>query len=167
MIVRFDHPSTTNKPFVFLRSKTTMTTTIIMRQGRTIQLLLLLLVQTSSSAWSISSSSSRINVSSHQQRLFRLMASSSSSSTAVPPASSSSGVTLDGVAIRQDIAAVNNILVVRVKETLMATGGGILLPDQSKERPTEGLVLVAGPGKLHPHTGIRINNPISAGMSVL
>lgn len=78
-----------------------------------------------------------------------------------------SGITLDGVDIRQDITAVNNILVVRVKETLMATGGGILLPDQSKERPTEGLVLAAGPGKLHPHTGTRIENPITAGMSVL
>lgn len=49
----------------------------------------------------------------------------------------------------------------------MATGGGILLPDQSKERPTEGEVITAGPGKLHPHTGIRIHNPVSAGMSVL
>jgi chaperonin GroES len=75
--------------------------------------------------------------------------------------------TLDGIEIRQDIAALNNILVVRVKETLMATGGGILLPDQAQERPTEGLVLAAGPGKLHPHTGVRIDNPITAGMSVL
>lgn len=85
------------------------------------------------------------------------------SSTTTAP----SGITLDGVDIRQDITAVNNILVVRVKETLTATGGGILLPDQARERPTEGLVLAAGPGKLHPHTGIRIDNPVTAGMSVL
>lgn len=28
-------------------------------------------------------------------------------------------------------------------------------------------MVAAGPGKLHPHTGIRIKNPVSAGMSVL
>ena len=38
---------------------------------------------------------------------------------------------------------------------------------QSKERPTEGEVVAAGPGKLHPHTGVRIHNPVSEGMSVL
>lgn len=38
---------------------------------------------------------------------------------------------------------------------------------QAKERPSEGQVLAAGPGKLHPHTGIRITNPIKAGDSVL
>jgi len=35
------------------------------------------------------------------------------------------------------------------------------------ERPTEGEVITAGPGKLHPHTGVRIHNPVSTGMSVL
>ena len=38
---------------------------------------------------------------------------------------------------------------------------------QSKERPTEGTVLAAGPGKLHPHTGVRIHNPVQDGDSVL
>jgi chaperonin GroES len=38
---------------------------------------------------------------------------------------------------------------------------------QSKERPTEGVVISAGPGKLHPHTGVRIHNPVRVGMSVL
>jgi chaperonin GroES len=38
---------------------------------------------------------------------------------------------------------------------------------KSKERPTEGEVIAAGPGKLHPHTGVRIHNPVSKGMSVL
>ena len=75
--------------------------------------------------------------------------------------------TLDGFPIRQEISAVSNILVVKVKETLTATSGGILLPDQSQERPTEGLVVAAGPGKVHPMTGVRITNPIEAGMSVL
>jgi chaperonin GroES len=60
-----------------------------------------------------------------------------------------------------------NIVLVKVKETLTATSGGILLPDQAKERPTEGVVVCAGPGKIHPFTAKRIDNPIKAGMSVL
>jgi len=74
---------------------------------------------------------------------------------------------LDGQEIRGPITPLGNFVVVRTKDTLMATGGGILLPDQSMERPTEGEVITAGPGKLHPHTGIRITNPVSSGMSVL
>ena len=38
---------------------------------------------------------------------------------------------------------------------------------QAKERPTEGQIIAAGPGKLHPHTGIRIANPVTTGDSVL
>jgi len=76
-------------------------------------------------------------------------------------------MTLDGQDIRGEITPLGNFVLVRTKDTLAATGGGILLPDQSIERPTEGEVISAGPGKLHPHTGIRINNPVSKGMSVL
>lgn len=76
-------------------------------------------------------------------------------------------ITLDGKEIRGPITPMGNCIFVKVKDTLTATGGGILLPDQSKKRPTEGLVIEAGPGKLHPFTGVRITNPISVGMSVL
>jgi len=76
-------------------------------------------------------------------------------------------LTLDGVEIRAPIEPVSNFLLVKLKDTLTATGGGILLPDQSQEKPTEGLVVAAGPGRIHPHTGVLIQNPIKAGMSVL
>lgn len=75
--------------------------------------------------------------------------------------------TLDGEGIRGPITPLRNFILVKVKDTLTATSGGILLPDQSKERPTEGLVVAAGKGKIHPFTGIRITNPIKEGMSVL
>lgn len=75
--------------------------------------------------------------------------------------------TLDGKKIRGPITPLGNFVLVRVKDTLAATDGGILLPDQSKERPTEGEVVAAGPGMLHPHTGVRITNPVTAGDSVL
>mmetsp|Transcript_106 Transcript_106/g.211 ORF Transcript_106/g.211 Transcript_106/m.211 type:complete len:266 (+) Transcript_106:168-965(+) len=96
-----------------------------------------------------------------------------SSTTALlsaPPstaASSSGTYTLDGETIRGPITPLGNFCLVRTKDTLTATDGGILLPDQSKERPTEGIIVAAGPGKLHPHTGVRITNPVKEGDSVL
>jgi chaperonin GroES len=80
---------------------------------------------------------------------------------------SSIPTTLDGQEIRQEITAMNNIIFVKVKEALSTTMGGIVIPDQSKQRPTEGIVVAAGPGKLHPHTGRRITNPIAIGMNVV
>jgi chaperonin GroES len=75
--------------------------------------------------------------------------------------------TLDDRKIRGPITPLGNFVLVRTKDSLDATEGGILLPDQSKERPTEGEVVAAGPGKLHPHTGVRITCPVTTGMSVL
>jgi len=80
---------------------------------------------------------------------------------------SSKQCTLDGKKIRGPITPLGNFVLVRTKDTLDATDGGILLPDQSKERATEGEVVAAGPGKLHPHTGVRITNPVTTGDSVL
>ncbi|KAL3904006.1 MAG: hypothetical protein SGILL_010232 [Bacillariaceae sp.] len=82
-------------------------------------------------------------------------------------AASTRTFTLDGDEIRGPITPLRNFILLKVKDTLTATAGGILLPDQSKERPTEGLVIAAGPGKVHPFTAVRINNPIKEGMSVL
>jgi len=76
-------------------------------------------------------------------------------------------VTLDGNPIRGDITPLGNMCLVRVKDTLQATAGGVLLPDESKERPSEGLVMEAGPGRIHPVTAKLIHNPVSPGVSVL
>jgi chaperonin GroES len=91
----------------------------------------------------------------------------SASTTARSAALTAGAITLDGNEIRGPITPLGNLVLVKVKDTLTATGGGILLPDQSQERPTEGLVMEAGPGKLHPITGVRIENPVKSGMSVL
>lgn len=74
---------------------------------------------------------------------------------------------LDGKQIRGPITPLGNFVLVRTKDTIAATEGGIFLPDQSQERPTEGEVVAAGPGKLHPHTGVRITTPVKKGDSVL
>lgn len=76
-------------------------------------------------------------------------------------------VTLDGDEIRGDITPLGNFVLVKVKDTLQASAGGVLLPDESKERPTEGLVMEAGPGQIHPETGVRMENPVTQGVSVL
>jgi chaperonin GroES len=83
------------------------------------------------------------------------------------PQPSSKVYTLDGQEIRGPITPLGNLILIKVKETLTATDGGILMPDEVRERATEGLVLGAGPGGFHPYTGVRITNPIKEGYSVL
>ena len=98
---------------------------------------------------------------------FRSLFSRLSSTTEASATVSGSKYTLDGEDIRGPITPLGNLVLVKVKDTLTATEGGILLPDQAKERPTEGLVIASGPGKIHPFTAVRIHNPIKVGMSVL
>jgi chaperonin GroES len=75
--------------------------------------------------------------------------------------------TLDGTEIDGPITPTGNSIWVKVRDTLQATDGGIFLPDEAKERPTQGVVVAAGPGRIHPHTGILIKSPISVGQSVM
>ena len=91
----------------------------------------------------------------------------STSTTEAPDLPTSKQCYLDGKKIRGPITPLGNFVLVRTKDTLDATDGGILLPDQAKDRPTEGEVVAAGPGKLHRHTGVRITNPVTIGDSVL
>lgn len=93
--------------------------------------------------------------------------SSTSLGTTASSSTETTTYTLDGEPIRKPISPLRNFILVKVKDTLTATSGGILLPDQSKERPTEGVVIASGPGKIHPFTAVRIKNPIKEGMSVL
>jgi len=92
---------------------------------------------------------------------------STTTTTETPDLPTSKQCYLDGKKIRGPITPLGNFVLVRTKDTLDATDGGILLPDQAKDRPTEGEVVAAGPGKLHPHTGVRITNPVTIGDSVL
>jgi chaperonin GroES len=92
---------------------------------------------------------------------------SSTESTTTGTPSLATIYTLDGVELNGPLSAVSNRIVVKVRDTLTATSGGILLPDQSQQRPTEGYVLVSGPGRVHPHSAVRIPNPIEPGMSVV
>eukprot|EP00978_Attheya_sp_CCMP212_P000067 scaffold145_cov54-Attheya_sp.AAC.5 len=95
------------------------------------------------------------------------VSSSSSSLLSTAEPLTSGPTTLDGETIRGPIAPLGNFVLVRTKDMLSSTEGGILLPDQAQERPTEGEVMAAGPGKIHPDTGILIDNPVIKGMNVL
>jgi chaperonin GroES len=59
----------------------------------------------------------------------------------------------------------DRVLVVRVEEE-QKTKGGIIIPDTAKEKPMEGKVIAAGPGKLD-ETGKRTPLDIKAGDRVL
>jgi chaperonin GroES len=59
----------------------------------------------------------------------------------------------------------DRILVKRVEEETK-TKGGIIIPDSAKEKPQEGLVIAAGPGKV-TDTGTRVAPEVKAGDRVL
>ena len=59
----------------------------------------------------------------------------------------------------------DRVLVMRVEEE-QKTKGGIIIPDTAKEKPMEGKVIAAGPGKLDD-TGHRIPMDIQSGDRVL
>ena len=75
--------------------------------------------------------------------------------------------TLDDVPIGSALSPVGNYALVKITEGKDATKGGVLLPDQAKEKPSEGSVVAAGPGRSHPDTGTLIAMPVAEGESVL
>eukprot|EP01031_Cornospumella_fuschlensis_P040735 gene40735-49680_t len=74
---------------------------------------------------------------------------------------------VDGVTIEGDLTPLHNNLLIKVKEVAKSTPGGLVLPDNAKERPTEGTVVAAGPGKVHPETAILLEMSVRVGDSVL
>lgn len=74
---------------------------------------------------------------------------------------------LDGVVISGDLTPLSNNLLVKVKEAMAETKGGLFIPDNAKERPTEGQVIAAGPGRVHPDTGVQLDIAVNVGSSVI
>jgi chaperonin GroES len=75
--------------------------------------------------------------------------------------------TLDDKVIRAPLQPVSNFILVKMREASTQTSGGIVLPDQSQEKPTEGEVITAGPGRTHPHTAQLIPMCVAAGDRVM
>ena len=64
------------------------------------------------------------------------------------------------------IRPLNNRLIVKRIEEEEKTSGGIIIPDSAKEKPQQGNVVAAGPGK-RDDTGKRIAMEVKAGDRVL
>ena len=64
------------------------------------------------------------------------------------------------------IRPLNNRLIVKRIEEEEKTSGGIIIPDSAKEKPQQGNVIAAGPGK-RDDTGKRIAMEVKAGDRVL
>jgi chaperonin GroES len=74
---------------------------------------------------------------------------------------------LDGLDIEGDLTPTSNNLLIKVKDIKTATQGGLFIPDNAKERPTEGLVVAAGPGRVHPETALQLRIACNVGQKVL
>ena len=74
---------------------------------------------------------------------------------------------LDGIPIDGNLQPLSNNLLIKVREIATATSGGLYIPDNAKERPTEGLVIAAGPGRTHPETGLLLNIAVDVGENVI
>ena len=82
----------------------------------------------------ITSSSAFSSSSTHHTNSRPAVIQQSSSSLADAATGTGAPCTLDGKSIRGPITPLGNFVLVRTKDTLSATDGGILLPDQAKER---------------------------------
>eukprot|EP01038_Epipyxis_sp_PR26KG_P010632 gene10632-14277_t len=74
---------------------------------------------------------------------------------------------LDGITIPGNLIPLANNLLVKVKEAAVSTSGGLFIPDNAKERPTEGLVIATGTGRIHPDTGKQLDMAVATGESVI
>ena len=83
---------------------------------------------------------------------------------------SSTGISankLDGITIDGDLIPLQNNLLIKVKQAATATAGGLYIPDNAKERPTEGVCIAGGKGRNHPDTGLLIEIAVNPGESVI
>ncbi|CAM9757592.1 unnamed protein product [Discosporangium mesarthrocarpum] len=74
---------------------------------------------------------------------------------------------LDGKAIGGPLTPISNSILVRVRDADKTTSSGIILPESSIGKPTEGEVIAMGPGRTHMETGVTIPFPCSIGDKVL
>ena len=77
------------------------------------------------------------------------------------------GAKVDGITVEGELMPTQNNLLVKVKEASSSTSGGIIIPDKAKTRPNEGTVVIAGPGRIHPETGAKIDMAVKEGEGVI
>lgn len=66
----------------------------------------------------------------------------------------------------QIVPMFDKVLVRRLEEETKSPGG-IIIPDTSKEKPKQGIVISTGPGKRHPETGVLVEPTVKKGDKIL
>lgn len=74
---------------------------------------------------------------------------------------------IDGLTVEGNLTPLANNLLIKVKDVASSTQGGLYIPDNAKERPTEGTVIAAGTGRVHPETGLQLTNAVKVGQNVI
>mmetsp|Transcript_31385 Transcript_31385/g.23316 ORF Transcript_31385/g.23316 Transcript_31385/m.23316 type:complete len:249 (-) Transcript_31385:23-769(-) len=74
---------------------------------------------------------------------------------------------VDSMEIDGELTPVADNLLVKVKEAISRTESGLYIPDNAKEKPTEGMVVAVGPGRTHPDTSKLFDMSVQAGEFVL
>ncbi len=66
-----------------------------------------------------------------------------------------------------ELQPIGDRIIVRREASDEKTAGGILLPDNAKQKPQRGTILAVGPGKVNKKTGQRQPMQLKAGDKVL
>ena len=74
---------------------------------------------------------------------------------------------MDGTPIEGDLVPLSNNLLVEVRQAPDVTKGGLFIPDNAKERATEGTVVSAGGGRYHSETGVKFAMEVAPGENVM
>merc|ERR1712150_449025 len=82
-------------------------------------------------------------------------------------ATKSTSTIIDGNEIRGHIKPLGDYILVQPKSNNRKSLCQVIFPNEIRKPSTEAEVIAVGPGKLHPYTGIPIQNPVSTGMSIL
>lgn len=74
---------------------------------------------------------------------------------------------VDGIEVDGDLTPVFNNILVQVKDVASVSKGGLYIPDNAKERPTEGKAVSTGTGRIHPETGVELDMAVKVGQNVI
>jgi chaperonin GroES len=73
---------------------------------------------------------------------------------------------MDGIFFNGGLTPIANNLLIKLTITKSTTPSGLYVPDSAKKLPTQGTVVAAGTGRVHPDTGVHISNKIKVGQNV-
>eukprot|EP00636_Phaeomonas_parva_P006632 CAMPEP_0118888056 /NCGR_PEP_ID=MMETSP1163-20130328/25528_1 /TAXON_ID=124430 /ORGANISM="Phaeomonas parva, Strain CCMP2877" /LENGTH=244 /DNA_ID=CAMNT_0006826619 /DNA_START=451 /DNA_END=1185 /DNA_ORIENTATION=+ len=92
-----------------------------------------------------------------------------------PPARRARGTSLNGVAastvngvtVEGTLVPDQNFVLVRLREAEEESEGGLFLPGTAREKPRDGEVVAAGPGKRDPETGTLLETEVKPGDKIV